>query len=86
MNFLGITGMQYSGVPFTNNRILLAEDSNVFTQMVTLRLKEMLGVSVEVCRSFEELQACYEHSPEPVTLAISNINLPGAERVRRWNI
>ena len=79
MNFLGITGMQYSGVPFTNNRILLAEDSNVFTQMVSMRLKELLGVSVEVCRNFEELQACYEHSAEPVTLAISNINLPGAE-------
>ncbi|WP_323688625.1 response regulator [Rhizobium sp. AN83] len=79
MNFLGITGMQYSGVPFTNCRILLAEDTNVFTQMVSMRLKELLGVSVEVCRNFEELQACYEHSAEPVTLAISNINLPGAE-------
>ncbi|NTE34512.1 response regulator [Agrobacterium tumefaciens] len=80
MNFLGITGMQYSGVPFTNSRILLAEDTNVFTQMVSMRLKELLGVTVEVCRNFEELQACYEHSPEPVTLAISNINLPGAEK------
>jgi PleD family two-component response regulator len=79
MNFLGITGMQYSGVPFPNCRILLAEDTNVFTQMVSMRLKELLGVSVEVCRNFEELQACYEHSAEPVTLAISNINLPGAE-------
>lgn len=80
MNFLGITGMQYSGVPFTNSRILLAEDTNVFTQMVSMRLNELLGVTVEVCRNFEELQACYEHSPEPVTLAISNINLPGAEK------
>ena len=55
MNFLGITGMQYSGVPFTNSRILLAEDTNVFTQMVSMRLKELLGVTVEVCRNFEEL-------------------------------
>ncbi len=71
--------MQYSGVPFTNNRILLAEDTNVFTQMVSMRLRELLGVTVEICRSFEELQECYERSSDPVTLAISNINLPGAE-------
>ncbi|MET0172563.1 response regulator [Agrobacterium vaccinii] len=79
MNFLGITGMQYSGVPFRDTRILLAEDSNVFTQMIGARLKELLGLSVEVCRNFEELQECYERSSEEVTLAISNINLPGAE-------
>ncbi|KXG86532.1 response regulator [Agrobacterium bohemicum] len=79
MNFLGITGMQYSGVPFRDTRILLAEDSNVFTQMIGSRLKELLGLSVEVCRNFEELQECYERSSEEVTLAISNINLPGAE-------
>ncbi|MDQ1185825.1 MULTISPECIES: response regulator [Agrobacterium] len=79
MNFLGITGMQYSGVPFHDTRILLAEDSNVFTQMIGARLKELLGLTVEVCRNFEELQECYERSTEEVTLAISNINLPGAE-------
>lgn len=79
MNFLGITGMQYSGVPFHDTRILLAEDSNVFTQMIGARLKELLGLTVEVCRNFEELQECYEHSTDQVTLAISNINLPGAE-------
>ncbi|MBB3947873.1 PleD family two-component response regulator [Rhizobium skierniewicense] len=79
MNFLGITGMQYAGVPFHDTRILLAEDSNVFTQMIGARLKELLGLSVEVCRNFEELQECYERSSEEVTLAISNINLPGAE-------
>lgn len=79
MNFLGITGMQYSGVPFHDTRILLAEDSNVFTQMIGARLMELLGLTVEVCRNFEELQECYEHSAEKVTLAISNINLPGAE-------
>jgi len=79
MNFLGITGMQYAGVPFHDTRILLAEDSNVFTQMIGARLKELLGLTVEVCRNFEELQECYEHSTDQVTLAISNINLPGAE-------
>ena len=79
MNFLGITGMQYSGVPFHDTRILLAEDSNVFTQMIGARLKELLGLTVEVCRNFEDLQECCEHSSEQVTLAISNINLPGAE-------
>lgn len=79
MDFLGITGMQYSGVPFDDTRILLAEDSNVFTQMIGARLKELLGLTVETCRNFEELQECYEHSQDKVTLAISNINLPGAE-------
>ena len=80
MRFLGVTGMQYSGLPFQNVRILLAEDSNVFTQMIGARLKELLGLTIEVCRNFEDLQECYEHSTEPVTLAISNINLPGAEK------
>ncbi len=35
MNFLGHNGHAIFGVPFTNSRILLAEDSNVFTQMVS---------------------------------------------------
>jgi PleD family two-component response regulator len=79
MTFLGISGMQYSGQTLAGTRILLAEDSNVFTSMVGTRLKELFGIEVEVCRNFEELQVAYDHSPEPVTLAISNINLPGAE-------
>lgn len=71
--------MQYSGVAFEGVRIILAEDSNVFTQLVSSRLKELLGIKIEVCKDFEELQELYERSPEPITLAISNINLPGAE-------
>ncbi|MEQ1405792.1 response regulator [Neorhizobium sp. Rsf11] len=79
MTFLGISGMQYSGQSLANSRILLAEDSNVFTSMIGTRLKELFGIEVEVCRNFEELQLAYDRSTEPVTLAISNINLPGAE-------
>ncbi len=79
MTFLGISGMQYSGQSLASSRILLAEDSNVFTSMIGTRLKELFGIEVEICRDFEELQLAYDRSPEPVTLAISNINLPGAE-------
>lgn len=79
MTFLGISGMQYSGQSLANSRILLAEDSNVFTSMIGTRLKELFGIQVEICRNFEELQFAYDRSDEPVTLAISNINLPGAE-------
>jgi PleD family two-component response regulator len=79
MTFLGISGMQYSGQSLANSRILLAEDSNVFTSMVGTRLKELFGINVEICRSFEDLQLAYDQSSGPVTLAISNINLPGAE-------
>ncbi|CDN54306.1 Response regulator/GGDEF domain protein [Neorhizobium galegae bv. officinalis bv. officinalis str. HAMBI 1141] len=79
MTFLGISGMQYSGQSLANSRILLAEDSNVFTSMIGTRLKELFGIEVEICRNFEELQVAYDRSSEPVTLAISNINLPGAE-------
>ena len=79
MTFLGISGMQYSGQSLANSRILLAEDSNVFTSMISAQLKELLGIDVEICRNFEELQLAYDRSSEPVTLAISNINLPGAE-------
>lgn len=77
--FLGISGMQYSGASLAGSRIVLAEDSNVFLQMVGTRLKELFNIVVEPCRSLEDLQIACEHSDEPVTLAISNINLPGAE-------
>ncbi|TPP11374.1 response regulator [Rhizobium glycinendophyticum] len=79
MAILGISGMQYSGETFPDVRIILGEDSNVFTQMISQRLKELMGVDVEICRTFEDLQMANELSEEPVTLAISNINLPGAE-------
>lgn len=79
MVFLGISGMQYSGASLADSRIILAEDSNVFLQMVGTRLNELFGIEIEVCKSFEELQLACERSDTPVTLAISNINLPGAE-------
>lgn len=79
MTFLGISGMHYSGRSLADARILLAEDSNVFTSMIGTRLKELFGIEVEICRNFEELQLAYDRSTDPVTLAISNINLPGAE-------
>ena len=79
MSFLGISGMQYSGDSLSDCRIVVAEDSNVFTSMISQRLKELLDIDVEICRNFEELQLCYDHSSEEITLAISNINLPGAE-------
>ncbi len=79
MAFLGISGMQYSGGMFADARIILAEDSNVFTSMVGKRLKELFDIDVEICRNFEELQLSYDKSTDPITLAISNINLPGAE-------
>lgn len=79
MSFLGISGMHYTGEALKPARIILAEDSNMFTSMIRSALKEMLGLDVEVCRNFEELQLLYEKTSEPITLAISNINLPGAE-------
>jgi PleD family two-component response regulator len=79
MTFLGISGMQYSGESLSGSRILLAEDSNVFTSMIGKRLKELFDIDVEICRNFEDLQLAYDRSTDPITLAISNINLPGAE-------
>ena len=79
MAVLGISGMQYSGETFPDARILLGEDSNVFTQMISQRMNELFGVKVEVCRTFEDLQMANELADEPVVLALSNINLPGAE-------
>jgi PleD family two-component response regulator len=79
MNFLGISGMQYVGDSLKGNRIILAEDSNVFTSMIRQKLKELFDVNVEICRNFEELQEAYDLNPTPITLAISNINMPGAE-------
>ncbi|HEX8048917.1 response regulator [Rhizobium sp.] len=80
MSFLGISGMQYSGGSLSGARILLAEDSNVFTSMISTKLKELLDIDIETCRNFEELQLAYDKSSEPIRLAISNINLPGAEK------
>jgi PleD family two-component response regulator len=79
MTYLGISGMQYSGEQFPDVRIILAEDSNVFTSMIRQRLKEIFSIDVEICRTHEDLMMANELSQEPVTLAISNINLPGAE-------
>ncbi|MDI7863618.1 response regulator [Rhizobiaceae bacterium n13] len=80
MNFLGISGMLYTGETLGHPRIIVAEDSNVFTSMIGARMKELFNIDVEICRSFEELQVAYDKSSEPITLAISNINLPGAEK------
>lgn len=85
MNFLGISGMQYSGETLENNRIIVGEDSNVFTSMIRQKLKELFNIDVEICRTFEDLQQAYELNPEPITLAISNINLPGAESGQALN-
>ncbi|OJT99641.1 two-component system response regulator [Metarhizobium album] len=79
MSFLGISGMQYSGESLAQARILVAEDSNVFTSMISTRLKELFDIEVEICRDFEEVQFAFDKSSEPIALAISNINLPGAE-------
>ncbi|HVK90451.1 MAG TPA: response regulator [Mycoplana sp.] len=85
MSFIGISGMQYSGASLSGHRILLVEDSNVFTSMIGSRLKELFGLEVEVCRNFHELEEAYERSTDPITLAISNINLPGAEQGEALN-
>ena len=80
MSFIGISGMQYSGASLSHHRILVAEDSNVFTSMISKRLDELFGINVEICRNFEDLELAYDKSAEKITLAISNINLPGAEK------
>ena len=80
MSFIGISGMQYSGASLSHHRILVAEDSNVFTSMISKRLDELFGIDVEICRNFEDLELAYDQSAEKITLAISNINLPGAEK------
>ena len=85
MAFIGISGMQYSGASLSHHRILVAEDSNVFTSMISKRLKELFDIDVEICRSFEELELAYDKSTDKVTLAISNINLPGAENGEALN-
>lgn len=71
--------MQYSGASLAETRIVVAEDSNVYTSMISKRLDELFGIKPIICKSFEDLQLAYDKSVEPITLAISNINLPGAE-------
>ena len=44
MAYLGISGMQYSGEALSDARILLAEDSNLFTSMIRTKLKELFGI------------------------------------------
>ena len=85
MAFIGISGMQYSGASLAHHRIIVAEDSNVFTSMISKRLKELFDIDVEICRSFEELELAYDKSSEKIMLAISNINLPGAENGEALN-
>src|SRR5690606_6844785 len=74
-----------SGVSLQGNRIIIAEDSNVFASMISQRMKELLEIDVEICRDFEELQMANERSDEPIKLAVSNVNLPGAENGEALN-
>jgi PleD family two-component response regulator len=47
--------------------------------MVSKRLKELFDIDVIVCRDYEDLQFAVENASFAPSLAISNINLPGAE-------
>ncbi|WP_179758937.1 response regulator [Hoeflea halophila] len=77
--------MQYSGGSLGDCRIIVAEDSNVFTSMIGQKLKECFDIDIEICRTFEELQLAFDYDDRPITLAISNINLPGAENGEALN-
>lgn len=79
MSFFGVSGMYYSGESLQHHRIVLAEDSNLFSAMVSKRLKELLDIDVIICRDYDDLQFSVENASFPAALAISNINLPGAE-------
>ncbi|MEA3534597.1 response regulator [Rhizobium sp. CC-YZS058] len=85
MSFFGVSGMYYSGESLSQHRIVLAEDSNLFSAMVSKRLKELLDIDVIVCRDYDELQFAVENAAFPAALAISNINLPGAENGEALN-
>lgn len=71
--------MYFSGESLGEHRIVLAEDSNLFASMVSKRLKELFDIDVIVCRDYEDLQFAVENASFAPSLAISNINLPGAE-------
>lgn len=77
--FIGLSGMQYSGGSLRDHRIIVAEDSRAFTSMIGRKLKDSFDIDIEVCGSFDELQLAFDYGERPITLAISNINLPGAE-------
>ncbi|PST21977.1 response regulator [Mesorhizobium plurifarium] len=79
MSFFGVSGMYFSGESLGEHRIVLAEDSNLFASMVSKRLKELFDIDVIVCRDYEDLQFAVENASFAPSLAISNINLPGAE-------
>lgn len=77
--FIGLSGMQYSGGSLRDHRIVVAEDSRVFTSMIGTKLKDSFDIDIEACGNFDELQMAFDYDERPITLAISNINLPGAE-------
>lgn len=85
MSFFGVSGMYYSGQSLGEHRIVLAEDSNLFSSMVSKRLKELFDIDVIACRDYEDLQFAVENASFPPALAISNINLPGAENGEALN-
>ncbi|MFB2551752.1 response regulator [Ensifer soli] len=85
MSFFGVSGMYYSGESLQQHRIVLAEDSNLFASMVSKRLKELFDIDVIVCKDFDDLTFAIENASFPAALAISNINLPGAENGEALN-
>lgn len=85
MSFFGVSGMHYSGESLSQHRIVLAEDSNLFSAMVSKRLKELMDIDVVVCRDYDDMTFAIENAANPAALAISNINLPGAENGEALN-
>ncbi|WP_410176780.1 response regulator [Sinorhizobium medicae] len=79
MSFFGVSGMYYSGEIPWRAPDRACRGLNLFASMVSKRLKELFDIDVIVCRDYEDLLFAVENASFAPSLAISNINLPGAE-------
>ncbi|MBW9117244.1 diguanylate cyclase [Rhizobium cauense] len=67
-----------SGPRFGGQRILLVEDSRMFSAVLCHRLHAELGVNVKPCSSLRVLEETIGHSPNGYAMAIVDLTLPDA--------
>ena len=66
------------GPRFGGQRVLLVEDSRMFSAVLCHRLHAELGLNVKPCASLKILEETIAQSPNDYTMAIVDLNLPDA--------
>ncbi|MCA1743059.1 MAG: hypothetical protein LC631_03800 [Desulfovibrionales bacterium] len=64
--------------PFSEQRILVVEDSKIFSYVLRNAVKQELGIDAEFCVSYKEARLLLENEPDRFFAALIDLNLPDA--------